>query len=73
MDEEKVISKPLTVRKNDYIRSLVELTNNSGVPLFIIEYILKELLTEIHSVSAKQEQVELSAYAAQLDEEKQGD
>lgn len=54
--------KPLTVRKNEYVGAIVDLTNNSGLPLFVVEYLLRDLLNEVHLASQKQEKDELLGY-----------
>jgi hypothetical protein len=52
MDNEKI--KPITVARDEFISDIVELCNNSGLPFFVIEDILKNLIQEIH-VAAKQQ------------------
>lgn len=51
---ENSIQKPLTLRKEEYMQILTQATNDSGLPMFIIEYVLKELLLEVSSL-AKEE------------------
>lgn len=62
MENTNSIAKPLSLLKNEYICGIVELTNNSGLPLFVVEYLLKDLLGEVHRAANKQEEDELSSY-----------
>lgn len=54
--------KPLSLRKDDYVNSIIALTNDSGIPLFVVEYLLRDLLNEVHLAAKKQEEDELSLY-----------
>lgn len=67
MNEQNKIVKPLTMRKDDYIKSIAQLTNNSELPLFVIEYILKDLLAEIHNVSVHQAELDKNEYQKQIE------
>ena len=74
MENEKIV-KPLTIRKEEFTGSLVELCNGSGLPFFIIESTLKDLLQDIHAASARQLEIDRQAYknavlAAQKNEKK---
>lgn len=46
--------KPATLLKEDFVQGLVNLCNNSGLPFFIVESIIKDFLHEIHVASQKQ-------------------
>lgn len=65
--------KPLTLAKEDYINSLVKLTNQSQLPLLIIEYILKDFLNEIHVLNQQQAEIDRQTYEKELNENKDGD
>lgn len=47
-------NKPITLVREDFINNIIELCNNSGLPFFAIEDVLKNLLQEIHSASLQQ-------------------
>ena len=65
--------KPLTLAKEDYINSLVELTNQSQLPLLIIEYILKDFINEIHVANQQQTIIDRQKYEKELKKNKDGD
>lgn len=46
--------KPATLLKEDFVQGLVDLCNNSGLPLFIVESILKDFIQDVHVASQKQ-------------------
>ena len=53
--------KPITVIREEFINNLVELCNNSGLPFFVIEDVLKNLTQETH-IAAKQQLEEDKKY-----------
>ena len=59
-------NKPITVIRDDFIKNMVELCNNSGLPFFIIEDVLKSLMQEIHSASLQQLEEDKQRYEASL-------
>ncbi len=67
MNEQDKIIKPLSMRKDEYINSIVELTNNSELPLFVIEYILKDLLAEVHNTCVRQAELDKGEYQKRLE------
>lgn len=56
------MNKPITVVADEFNNQLVNLVNNSGLPFFIIENIMKDLLSEIHSASKKQLEIDRTKY-----------
>lgn len=65
---EKEITKPITLLREDFIKSLVELINSQKIPMFIIESILKDLVNEIHELSLKQIEEDKKQYERLLKE-----
>lgn len=63
------IQKPITLLREDFIKNAVELCNTSGLPLFVVEDVLKGLLQEIHVASAQQVEADRNRYEAQLKKE----
>ena len=59
---ERNITKPVTLLKEDFLKSLVELCNNSGLPFFIVEYILKDVYLEVKMLAQKQYESDLMNY-----------
>lgn len=66
--EKTNIEKPLALKKEDLQNNLINLINNSGLPLFIVEYILKDLLQEIRTLNEQWVNSEKLRYQAALDE-----
>ena len=66
--EKTNIEKPLALKKEDLQNNLINLINNSGLPLFIVEYILKDLLQEIRTLNEQWVNPEKLRYQAALDE-----
>ena len=63
----ETVMKPVTLAKEDFVESLLTLTNDSHLPLFIVEYILKDFLNEIHIASQQQLEADKTEYKKQLD------
>lgn len=64
------IEKPITVVRQEFIDGLVDYINNSGLPLFIIEPILKDIYMEVKAMSQNQYELEKSQYEKQLEDKK---
>lgn len=58
-------NKPITLIREDFIHNIVDLCNNSDLPFFIIEDVLKNLLQEIHSANLQQIEEDKQRYEAQ--------
>ena len=60
------IIKPITVVRNEFVSDIVNLCNNSGLPFFVIEDILKNLTQEVHVAAQKQLEEDAKRYQEQL-------
>lgn len=60
------INKPLTIARQEFIDSVIELCNNSNLPYFCMESIVKDVLSEIHQASVKQYEMDKTNYEAEL-------
>ena len=60
------IIKPITVARNEFASDIVNLCNNSGLPFFVIEDILKNLTQEVHTAAQKQLEEDTKRYQEQL-------
>ncbi len=60
MDEK--IKKPITVARQEFIVLISNDINNSNLPLFVIEPILKDIYLEIKSLSQRQYELERAEY-----------
>lgn len=57
-------NKPITLVRDDFIQNIVELCNNSGLPFFVVEDVLKSLIQEIHAASLQQLEADKKQYEA---------
>lgn len=56
------IGKPVSMIRMEFITALTELINNSNLPLFIIEPILKDMYNDVRIASQKQTEEEIRQY-----------
>lgn len=59
-------NKPLSMVRMEFMKSITDLINNSALPPFIIEYILKDIYNDIHILSQKQLIEETKQYNEQI-------
>lgn len=69
MDTKNVV-KPITLVREEFITNIVDLCNNSELPFFIVEDVLKNLLQEIHVAARQQLEADTKAYSQQIDKQK---
>jgi hypothetical protein len=56
------LNKPITIVRAEFISNLTNLINNSNLPLFVVEPILKDMYLEVKSVMQKQYEYDLANY-----------
>ncbi len=56
------IEKPITMVRQEFIDTISDNVNNCGLPLFVIEPILRDIYLEVKSLSQKQYEIEKSEY-----------
>lgn len=61
------ITKPITIIKQEFTDTIIKHINDSTLPLFVIEYILRDILNETHMLSQKQLEVDMEKYKEQLE------
>lgn len=66
MENAEQIMKPMSVARAEFINSLTDLINNSMLPPFIIEPILKDMYNDIHMVSQRQYEADKRKYEEQI-------
>lgn len=66
--DKKNINKPILLRREEFTNNIIRLINDSELPVFIVEYILKDILTEVHSVTQQQFESEKVTYEKQINE-----
>ena len=61
-----MIQKPTSVLRKEFINNMVTLINESGLPFFVIEPILKDLHEHVSAESERLYQMEKAQYEASL-------
>lgn len=62
----KMIAKPMTLMREEFLQNMVDLCNNSGLPFFVIESTMIDLLKDIHTASQKQSESDKAEYYKEL-------
>ena len=60
------ILKPMSVARNDFINALTDLINNSMLPPFVIEDVLKDTHHRISTISKQQLEQDIKRYEESL-------
>lgn len=60
------IVKPASLAYEDYTNELVRITNESGLPLFVVELVIKEFLIDVRQAAQRQLQADKEEYNKQL-------
>lgn len=60
------IQKPITVARAEFIAGMTSLINNSGLPPFIIEPIMKDMLYDVRVMAQKQLEQDTARYHEML-------
>ena len=55
-------NKPLTLIREDFMSSVVRLINESGLPLFIVEDSLRQLINGVSELARQQLETDRQAY-----------
>lgn len=58
----KQIMKPMSIARHEFINSLTDLINNSQLPAFVLEAVLKDMYNDIRIVSQKQLENDMRTY-----------
>ena len=60
------LTKPASLLREDFVSDLIGLCNNCGLPLFMVESILRDLLHDVHEASKKQLEIDRANYNKEL-------
>ena len=60
------VMKPMSVARSEFIQSLTNLINESTLPLFVIESVLKDIHSDVRSLSQRQLEIDLKNYREAL-------
>ncbi len=62
------IEKPATIIAKELNENIAAQINKSGLPFFVVAYILKDILNEVYAVSQKQLEADTKNYQKRLEE-----
>lgn len=65
MNENEIV-KPITLLKEDFTESLIGLCNNSKLPFFVMEHILKDVYLEVKNLAKKQYDADMAKYVQSM-------
>lgn len=71
MNKNDLLLKPMSIARTEFISSLTDLINNSMLPPFIIEPILKDMYNDIHMVAQRQYEADVKRYNEELKKHEQ--
>lgn len=66
MDDNK-IQKPISMVKQEFSEKIVDMINHSGLPIYLVEYILKDIMNGVHAASMQQLESDTRAYQEQIE------
>ena len=61
-NEKKPKNKPITIVREEFISSLCKLINESGLPMFAVESILRDIAAETKAAAQKQYEIDKKSY-----------
>lgn len=65
-----IISKPITVAREEFKQDVLKLCENSDLPIFVVEDVLKYLLEQIHIATIEQYKRDKEEYDKAIQQEK---
>lgn len=68
--ESNAVEKPIIISKEELCQKITQAINESGIPLFIIEYVLKDMLNDVHNINQQILENEKVKYQAELEKAK---
>lgn len=63
------MKKPITLLRRDYQQKVVELTNNAGLPAFVMVEVLENILSQLRPLMDSQVQRDEARWRAAVQEE----
>lgn len=66
MDDNK-IQKPISMVKQEFSEKIVDMINHSGLPIYLVEYILKDIMNGVHAASIQQLESDTRVYQEQIE------
>ena len=59
-------NKPLTLLREDFIGNVARLINESGLPLFVVEDVMRQLTNSVSELARQQLEQDRKAYAQSM-------
>lgn len=66
-----ILTKPISVVRQEFIEQLVNDINNCQLPMFVVEPILQDMLNTVRAAAQKQYETDKAQYEAQLKQQKE--
>lgn len=63
------MEKPLSLKKSDFTKGLIDLINGCGLPAFVVADIVRDLSTEMQRLAQKELEEQTAAYYQALRDE----
>ena len=63
------LTKPMSVARQELMEQLVDDINNCQLPLFVIEYVLQDMLNTVRTAAQEQNEREMLQYKQQLNKQ----
>lgn len=64
------MEKPLSLKKSDFTKGLIDLINGCGLPAFVVADIVRDLSTEMQRLAQKELEEQTALYYKALQDEK---
>ena len=68
MENNRVLQKPVTILREEFINNLTDLINDSDLPMFVLEPIFKDMHSKIKAAERQQLENDKKRYQEMLDE-----
>ena len=69
----KKVMKPMSVARSEFIQALTRLINDSSLPSFVLESILKDMYSDVRALSQRQLEIDLKNYRDALSQAEDDD
>ena len=66
-----MVQKPITVARNDYMRAVCDITNNAGLPAFMVIDVLEKFISEMNRLAEAELSRDTAAYRQAVEREAQ--
>lgn len=63
------IAKPMSVARQEFINNLINEVNNCQLPMFVVEYVLEDVLDMVRAAAQRQYESEKTQYEQQFKDE----